>query len=85
MHNATDGIEQLYELPANAFGSLYGADRMDGFASFLRSRLAARPGLRAAEVLLRAEQYEAPSSSEAFSRVGEPHPVYALQEVHHTS
>lgn len=80
LHNATDGIEQLYELPANAFGSLYGADRMDGFASFLRSRLAAKPGLRAAEVLLRAEQYEAPSSSEAFSRVGEPHPVYALQD-----
>lgn len=80
LHNATAGIGPLYELPSNQFGTLYGADHMDAFASLLRSRLTAASGSRAADVLLDAEQYEAPSSSEAFSRVGDPHPVYALQE-----
>jgi uncharacterized protein len=80
LHNARSEVDGLFALPTSAHGRLYTADRMDLFQRFLANRLAPVSGSRAADVLCSADEYEPPSSSEAFSRVGDPHPVFALQQ-----
>ncbi|MFH9007225.1 DNA/RNA helicase domain-containing protein [Streptomyces afghaniensis] len=81
LHNARDEVASLFSLPHSSHGRLYTRDRLGDFEAFLATRLEAGvSGARAADVLCRATQYEAPSSSEAFSRVGSPHPVFALQK-----
>lgn len=81
LHNARHEVASLLSLPQSSHGRLYTRDRLGDFEAFLATRLEAGvSGARAADVLCRATQYEAPSSSEAFSRVGSPHPVFALQQ-----
>lgn len=81
LHNARHEVAALFDLPRSAHGRLYTRDQLGDFEAFLASRLdPGVSGARAADVLCRATQYEAPSSSEAFSRVGSPHPVFALQK-----
>ncbi|MFF0734769.1 DNA/RNA helicase domain-containing protein [Streptomyces chartreusis] len=81
LHNARHEVASLFDLPPSSRGRLYTRDQLGGFEAFLATRLEAGvSGARAADVLCRATQYEAPSSSEAFSRVGSPHPVFALQK-----
>ncbi|MHC3468637.1 DNA/RNA helicase domain-containing protein [Streptomyces sp. 7R007] len=81
LHNARHEVAALFDLPTNDHGRLYTRDQLGAFEAFLASRLEAGvSGARAADVLCQAAQYEAPSSSEAFSRVGSPHPVFALQK-----
>jgi hypothetical protein len=81
LHNASHEVRSLFELEQSSHGQLYTRDQREAFRRFLSSRLAGgASGARAADVLCQAQQYEAPSSSEAFSRVGSPHPVFALQK-----
>lgn len=81
LHNADLEVSSLFDLPQNDHGRLYTRDRLGAFRAFIASRLApGGSGSHAADVLCQAQQYEAPSSSEAFSRVGSPHPVFALQK-----
>ncbi|MFI7340719.1 DNA/RNA helicase domain-containing protein [Streptomyces sp. NPDC050085] len=81
LHNASSEVASLFALRQSDHGRLFTRDRLDEFQRFLSARLAAgESGSRAADVLCQAQQYEVPSSSEAFSRVGSPHPVFALQK-----
>ncbi|MEV5280457.1 DNA/RNA helicase domain-containing protein [Streptomyces sp. NPDC051994] len=81
LHNARHEVASLFDLPSSPHGRLYTMDQLGDFEAFLASRLeSGAPGGRAADLLCQAEQYEAPSSNEAFSRVGSPHPVFALQK-----
>ncbi|WP_156178878.1 DNA/RNA helicase domain-containing protein [Saccharothrix sp. ST-888] len=81
LHNARSEVDVLFDLQSSDHGRLFTVDRMDLFENFLATRLAAaKSGSRAADVFLAADQYEPPSSIEAFSRVGDPHPVFALQK-----
>ncbi|MFD3974154.1 DNA/RNA helicase domain-containing protein [Streptomyces cyaneofuscatus] len=81
LHNASHEVGSLFDLPQSDHGRLYTRDRLNEFKAFIASRLdPGFPGSHAADVLCQAQQYEAPSSSEAFSRVGSPHPVFALQK-----
>lgn len=81
LHNASHEVASLFDLPQSDHGRLYTRDRLGEFKAFIASRLAQGvSGSHAADVLCQAQQYEAPSSSEAFSRVGSPHPVFALQK-----
>ncbi|GAA2641766.1 DUF2075 domain-containing protein [Streptomyces vastus] len=81
LHNASHEVTSLFELPHSDHGRLYTRDQLGDFEAFVASRLEAGvSGARAADVFCQAHQYEAPSSSEAFSRVGSPHPVFALQK-----
>lgn len=81
LHNARHEVSSLFDLKNSGHGRLYTKDQLDQFEKFLAARLAAGvSGRRAADVLCQAQEYEPPSSSEAFSRVGDPHPIFALQE-----
>lgn len=80
LHNARADVRELFSLEESLHGRLYTADSLELFQAFLANRLSPAPGGRAADVLANAEVYEPPSSSEAFSRAGSPHPVFALQK-----
>ncbi|MFE1902214.1 DNA/RNA helicase domain-containing protein [Streptomyces gardneri] len=80
LHNARSEVRELFSLAESLHGRLYTADSLDLFQAFLANRLSPAPGGRAADVLANADVYEPPSSSEAFSRAGSPHPVFALQK-----
>ncbi|MGD6746133.1 DNA/RNA helicase domain-containing protein [Streptomyces sp. BH106] len=81
LHNARAEVAPLFELTQTDHGRLFTRDQLDDFRRFLSARLSTgESGSRAADVLCQAQQYETPSSSEAFSRVGSPHPVFALQK-----
>nr|WP_237529589.1 DNA/RNA helicase domain-containing protein [Streptomyces sp. SID5770] len=79
LHNARSEVRDLFALEESSHGRLYTADSLELFQAFLADRLSPSPGGRAADVLANADVYEPPSSSEAFSRAGSPHPVFALQ------
>lgn len=81
LHNARHEVASLFDLKTSDHGRLYTRDQLGQFESFLAARLeAGASGSNAADILCRAQEYEAPSSSEAFSHVGDAHPVFALQE-----
>ncbi|MFF1713815.1 DNA/RNA helicase domain-containing protein [Streptomyces sp. NPDC058268] len=81
LHNASHEVSSLFDLKRSTHGQLYTRDQREDFRRFLSTRLAGGvSGAQAADVFCQAQQYEAPSSSEAFSRVGSPHPVFALQK-----
>ncbi|MFI8081456.1 DNA/RNA helicase domain-containing protein [Kitasatospora sp. NPDC086009] len=79
LHNATDQVKELLKLPQSDHGRLYTLGTMEKFKDFLAARLSSRPGGQAAEMFCNAKEVPPPTSSEAFSRVGSPHPVFALQ------
>jgi hypothetical protein len=56
LHNATEfGVAGLREVPEDRHGRMYTGEQRGAFLDFLRSRLAAKPGTRAADVLLDAK------------------------------
>ncbi len=53
LHNATEfGVSSLRSLPEDTHGRLFTRERRQDFLDFLRSRLAAEPGVAAADLLL---------------------------------
>ncbi|MFI1618221.1 DNA/RNA helicase domain-containing protein [Streptomyces lydicus] len=80
LHNARSEVEELFALERNGLGHLFTTDSMDFFRAFLSHRLAPVPGSWPADLLCQADEYQPISSRDAFSRVGSPHPVFALQK-----
>lgn len=80
LHNATSEVAELLALPQSSHGRLYTLNTLEQFRKFLATRLSPRSGGQAAEFLCTAAEAPPLSSSEAFSQVGSPHPVFALQK-----
>ncbi|MDB1088735.1 DUF2075 domain-containing protein [Streptomyces sp. ACA25] len=56
LHNATEfGVAGLREVPEDGYGRMYTGAQRGAFLDFLRSRLAPKPGARAADILLDAK------------------------------